>query len=339
MSIETIEKKEISVTAPARLHFGFLDLNGALGRRFGSFGLALDGLATRLTASKAPTLTVNGPSTELTKRAERYGKRLSAAFGLPGGAHITISRAIPEHAGLGSGTQLGLAVGTALTRLYGVKADGATIARSLGRGARSGIGIGVFETGGVLLDGGNPVGENDAKGGDQPPPVISRLPFPDDWRILLILDPGDCGLHGPGEIKAFEELPPYSDELSGRLCRLVVMKALPALAEQDFTAFSQAVTELQNAVGDHFAPVQGGRYVSPAVTETLEMLAAQGVQGYGQSSWGPTGFALFATRQEAEKAREKLAAKSKGDAALECVLCRGRNQGCLIETHDLSPIS
>jgi len=336
MSIESMEKREISVTAPARLHFGFRDLNGALGRRFGSVGLALEGFGTRLTASNAPTLTVSGPGAE---RAARYGERLGKAFGLPGGAHVTISRAIPEHAGLGSGTQLGLAVGAALTRLYGLEADGVTIARALGRGARSGIGIGVFEVGGVLLDGGNPVGENLDKGGDRPPPVISRLPFPDDWRILLILDPANCGLHGPGEVKAFGELPPYSDELSGRLCRLVVMKALPALAEQNFAAFSQAVTELQNAVGDHFAPVQGGRYVSPAVAETLETLASQGVAGYGQSSWGPTGFALFATRQEAEKALETLGAKSKGDAPLEFVLCRGRNQGCLIETRDLSPIS
>jgi predicted sugar kinase len=33
----------VSVTVPARLHLGFLDLDGGLGRRFGSLGMALDG--------------------------------------------------------------------------------------------------------------------------------------------------------------------------------------------------------------------------------------------------------------------------------------------------------
>ena len=32
----------VKVTANARLHLGFLDLNGDLGRKFGSIGLCLD---------------------------------------------------------------------------------------------------------------------------------------------------------------------------------------------------------------------------------------------------------------------------------------------------------
>ncbi len=32
----------VRVIAPARLHLGFLDLNGGLGRLFGSIGLAID---------------------------------------------------------------------------------------------------------------------------------------------------------------------------------------------------------------------------------------------------------------------------------------------------------
>ncbi|MFD0935973.1 GHMP kinase, partial [Methylobacterium trifolii] len=46
----------VEVEAPARLHFGFLDLHGGLGRRFGSIGLAIDAPAVRLAARVADRL-------------------------------------------------------------------------------------------------------------------------------------------------------------------------------------------------------------------------------------------------------------------------------------------
>ncbi|NIQ97303.1 MAG: GHMP kinase, partial [Desulfuromonadales bacterium] len=67
---------------------------------------------------------------------------------------MTVEEAIPEHVGLGSGTQLGLAVAAAMTRLHGLELDSSELLRRLDRGLRSGIGIGAFRMGGVLLDGG-----------------------------------------------------------------------------------------------------------------------------------------------------------------------------------------
>ena len=43
----------VTVAVAARLHLGFLDLNGGLGRRFGSLGLALDAPETVLELSRA----------------------------------------------------------------------------------------------------------------------------------------------------------------------------------------------------------------------------------------------------------------------------------------------
>src|SRR5260221_11827542 len=42
----------VEVFAPARLHLGFLDLNGGLGRRFRRLGLTLDGIGTRLPGAR-----------------------------------------------------------------------------------------------------------------------------------------------------------------------------------------------------------------------------------------------------------------------------------------------
>src|SRR5262249_17356436 len=52
--------ESITVTIAARLHLGFLDLNGSLGRRFGSIGLAITGLRTRVAFRRAPKNRVTG---------------------------------------------------------------------------------------------------------------------------------------------------------------------------------------------------------------------------------------------------------------------------------------
>ena len=100
----------IRVTAPARLHLGFLDLNGAIGRRYGSIGLAVDRPVTDLTLTQAREHSASGFESEralalLQKFATQQQGR---------GYAVNISEAIPAHAGLGSGTQLTLAIGAAV---------------------------------------------------------------------------------------------------------------------------------------------------------------------------------------------------------------------------------
>ncbi|MBL8703356.1 MAG: GHMP kinase, partial [Rhodospirillales bacterium] len=283
---------DVVVTAPARLHLGFLDLAGDLGRRFGSLGLAIDGIDTRVRATPAPRLRVEGPEAA---RAERYARTMAERFGLSDRIAIRVERAIPPHAGLGSGTALALAVGAAMAR---GAIDPAATAMALGRGQRSGIGIAAFQAGGLVLDGGQ------AEGAATPPPILARHDFPPDWRVLLVLDEGFQGKHGEAELAAFGRLAPFPTAVAAELCRLVLMQALPALVERDIDRFGAAISRLQAAVGDHFAPAQGGRFSSPVVAEALGWLQDQGVRGVGQSSWGPTGFALLGSEAEARRLAE-----------------------------------
>jgi beta-RFAP synthase len=85
----------------------------------------------------------------------------------------------------------------------------------------------------------------------------------------------------------------------GRICRLTMMKLLPALAEQEIEDFGQALTQIQNIIGDYFALVQGGRYSSSAAAATVEFMQQLDTFGSGQSSWGPAVYAL--TRKEKAK--------------------------------------
>jgi beta-RFAP synthase len=182
-----------------------------------------------------------------------------------------------------------------LRRLHGLPLDVARDAVRLGRGARSGVGIGVFKCGGLVVDGGR--GPTRATA-----PIVSRMPFPDPWRILLVLDPHRHGVHGPAERETFSMLAPFSDSDAGHLCRLVLMQALPALAECDIAAFGSAIKDIQGCMGDYFAPLQGGsRFCSPDVAGALDLLEREGAIGIGQSSWGPTGFAFAPSAEAAER--------------------------------------
>src|ERR1700722_4337233 len=139
----------VEVRAAARLHLGFLDLNGGLGRRFGSIGLALDGPLTRLTLSRSETAQANGPDSE---RASSHLETLRVLFQRKGPYALTVHQAPPSHSGLGSGTTLSLAVAAAFRRLEGLRPDLRADVAALSRGERSGIGIGVFRAGGFVVD-------------------------------------------------------------------------------------------------------------------------------------------------------------------------------------------
>lgn len=307
----------VSVVVPARLHLGFLDLEGGLGRRFGSMGITLEGPYTKLAVAPDSNTSVEGPDAE---RARAYVDQLMTHYEIAGGLRLVIEEAIPAHAGLGSGTQLALATGTAVCQLYGIDAQATEIAQLLDRGTRSGIGLGAFLQGGVLLDG----GKGDS---DQPPPIISRFAFPEEWRVLLITDRSSDGVHGEAEVDAFQNLPPFPAESAAHLCRIAVMKALPALAEHDIDGFGSAIAEIQRTVGDYFAPAQGGRYASSGVSEVLQWIDDQGIGGIGQSSWGPTGFALLGSAGRGNRLLDAARKRWPSGAGLKFDLLSGRNMG------------
>jgi beta-ribofuranosylaminobenzene 5'-phosphate synthase len=318
-AVQNQPQRRVHVNTTARLHMGFIDLNGGLGRRFGSIGLSLDKPSTSLAAEGQDDFSAAGIGAQ---RIVEFAKRFADRAGLRGGAHFEVAEAIPEHAGLGSGTQLALAVGVALARLYGLDLSPREIAALTARGARSGIGIGAFEQGGLLVDGG--------RGRDtQIPPLLARMAFPEQWRVLLVYDLEFQGVHGKQEVQAFGELPEFPAAQSAHIARLVLMRALPAVAEQDLENFGCAISELQRIVGDYFALAQGGgRYASPDVADAMAWLEAQGVHCTGQSSWGPTGFAVVGSEAQAV---QLLQGMQRRGTRLKYEICRARNTGSIVE--------
>jgi beta-RFAP synthase len=316
------ETAALRVTAPARLHLGFLDLNGEIGRRYGSIGLAIDRPATEIVVRRAAVDHAIGAEAA---RALATLARLREVARLDGSFDIRVASAIPAHAGLGSGTQLALAVAAACLSLSGAPRQPDVMAALADRGRRSAIGIAAFEAGGFIVDGGRGAA-------DRPPPVLIQHAFPEDWRVLLAIDPAATGVHGDRETRAFATLQPMPRATAAHLSHLVLMRAAPALVEADIAAFGDAIAEIQRIVGAHFAPEQGGSvWSNPKVGELMRRLGAAGAHGIGQSSWGPTGFAFVASQNVATSLYHSFVGEAKA-LGLDLVVAAGRNGGARLES-------
>jgi beta-RFAP synthase len=327
----TVLVKQISIHSTARLHMGFFDLHGGLGRKFGSIGLSLTAPSIELSATSADKLLVTGLASD---RAENIAKNIITQLNLSSAVNLNIKQDIPEHAGLGSGTQFALAIGSAISKLHGLNLTTPQIAELTGRGGRSGIGISAFDLGGLLIDGGRvsnytQSSTNNLALNNNVPPLLARYDFPEDWRILLILDNKQPGIHGEQELAAFKSLPVFPENLAAHLCRTVLMQGMPAIVERDLTAFGKCVSELQMHVGDYFAPAQGGRYASKHVGEVLLHLEKLGLACFGQSSWGPTGFAVFENAELAHKYMLELK-MTFTEPNLTFTMCSANNRGAKV---------
>jgi len=296
---------------------GFVDLHGGEGRRYGSLGLALEGPFTRLRLRPDSGIAAEGPDAS---RAARYATSLAERFDLRGGVRIDVEEAIPPHAGLGSGTQLALAVGAGVAKLFDLDVRTADLAAALDRGTRSGLGIGLFDHGGFVVDGGS-------TGDGVPPPVIVRQPFPSAWRLLLVFDRDRQGPYGEAEIEKFAALLEFPEADAAELCRLVLMCALPGVVQTDLDAFGEAVGRIQARVGDHFAGVQGGRFASPGVSRVLKWLDSHGHKAVGQSSWGPTGFAVCPSEATANRLKVEAEIRFGREFGLDFAVTRACNYG------------
>lgn len=293
------DASRVFVEAPARLHFGVLDLRGDLGRRFGGIGAAVPAPSLLLEACLAPELKAEGPDAP---RALAFARRFAAHHGLDLRVHFRVHRAIPAHAGLGSGTQLALAVARASAELSGLPTDVPALARAVERGRRSGVGTWTFAYGGFVLEGGR--GDHT----DDVAPLLARLRVPESWRCVVAVPQGNPGLAGEEEAAAFARLPAPSAREVERVAHLVLMQLLPALADADLTGFGAALGEVQRITGGWFAPAQGGVFAPGETAELIVRLRDLGAVGVGQSSWGPAAYGILGDAGVARRLAERLRA-------------------------------
>ena len=332
----------VEVTAHARLHCGFLDLTGEGARRFGGIGLSIDEPVVRVRLEACDRLIVgrvdgavegaadgmpDGAAIGGTDGDDEAGavaamvRRLAQLNGLPARGRIDVMSRIPRHVGLGSGTQLAMAVGRGLATLHGVALEPAEIAAATLRARRSGIGYHTFQQGGFVVDGGHRPPESARR--CAPPPLLARHPVPDAWRIILAIPQSARTVSGETEEEAFRRLRPAPQRSAEELSRLILMRLLPALVEADLPEFGAALAEVQEIVGASFAGAQRGPYHADAAG-LVRALREAGGHGVGQSSWGPAVYAFSADDAAVDRLRD---AAQRADAHAWIAVARGWNRG------------
>jgi len=276
----------IQIQTGSRLHFGPLTNGQQRGRLFGGIGMMIGWPEINVTLSPADEDSVTCPESlreKVIASRDSYRDKVATSNNDP--VSLIVEGEASLHSGLGTGTQLAIAVAHGLDYLYGHQHPLDQLATFVERGKRSALGVHGFQRGGFLVDGGKRQ-ETDLG------TLVAHHTVRPDWRILLITPPETQGLSGTAEEEAFAELAQMPFEVTSRLCYLVLMEILPALQESDFDAFSAAIYEYGASVGDYFAPIQGGRYADPQMRRLVDWLRERGVQGVGQSSWGPSIFAF-----------------------------------------------
>lgn len=311
----------VEVRAQARLHFGFFDPAGDRGRRFGGMGLSIARPRYVLRLEPSSALDVQGAEAD---RVELLAARFLERLELPPRARIRVVESIPAHVGLGSGTQLALALAAGLGRLHGLDLPLADLCVLMDRARRSGVGFHLFERGGLVVEGGHPAGERPVPA---PPPLLARQEFPESWRIVVAIPPADETVSGEAEEEAFRRLRPAAGETVDGISRILLMRLLPALAERDLAAFGAALSEIQEMVGACFAAVQDGPF-HPAGAALVRRLKEENACGVGQSSWGPAVYAFAADETEEHRLTSIVRA---ADPSAEILLTRGWNAGAGVE--------
>ena len=281
-----MSRRVVEVTTGSRLHFGLMSFGQPEVCKFGGVGMMIDAPAVKLRLTAAADLAVTGPSAAL---ALRYVESVAKAewFGRRPRCHIEV-RAVPTpHVGLGSGTQLALAVVAGLNALYDRKPLTAEqLAGTVARGRRSAVGLYGFLHGGLIYE----AGKFDV---DEISPLVSRVAIPRDWRFLLVRPTDGEGLSGDAERVAFDRVPPVPAEATARMCYEATCGLVPAGTEGKFELFSESLARFGHAAGSCFAPLQGGIFASERIATVAQELAGLGIVGVGQSSWGPTVFACY----------------------------------------------
>lgn len=273
-------------------------MRGDLGRLHGSFGVAIDEPHLLLEAEKDIGLKAFGLRS---RRIEKYSKLILDEYEIDEGVRIEVKSDIPEHKGYGSGTQIALAVGTAISHLFDLNLPPIEIARKLERSRVSGIGTYAFQCGGFVVDGGHSVANPHSV-----PPLIFRSDIPDDWLFVIGVPEINTGKNGDREREAFKEMEPPSKELVQEVSHIVLMQMIPSIMEEDIKTFGRAITQLDYKFGGYWLKVQGGRYTHPIIEKGVNFLLESGSFGAGQSSWGPVFYGLVRGQKQATKITRDL---------------------------------
>jgi beta-RFAP synthase len=312
----------VHIVAPSRLHFGLLSVGGT-GRQFGGAGVMVETPSTIIDVRQSSGFGVSGPLVSRVQATVESWMDYHRLKQLPD-CHITVRQLATQHAGLGSGTQMGLSIVSALNRLTGRRSDDpVALTRAAGRGRRSAVGTYGFLHGGLIVERGRLADEPLAA-------MQTQIALPEFWRFVLARPLGEIGLSGNVESQAFRDLSNPPTSLRAALSAELQRNLIPAARRGDIESFGESLYRYGRMAGLYFVKTQGGPYNGIRIATLVDELRRRGVAGVGQSSWGPTVFALVSDQEHADRLQEELR-REHPENELDLSVCRVSNSGARVE--------
>ena len=309
----------VEVVTGSRLHFGLLCGPPDMTWHFGGIGLMIDSPSWHVSVSSVAERTdiIHGSGAAVS-RINRIVSRFRSLHDLPSSLEIELKSEAPFHNGLGAGTQLTLAVATALHVLSGQSRPGssAETAGEFERSRRSAIGTAGFDRGGFLVDYGR--AEN----------RVDRLPFPEEWRMVVVSVRQSEGLSGAPEEQFFGERSALSEASLQAADELIRGQILPSLQASQVNDVRAALGTYGDLVGEYYATAQGGIFSSQVIRDLISDL---GPVAAVQSSWGPSIAMLTADQAEAVALKQRVLNHRHAEV-LSAVIARGLNSGATVKT-------
>jgi beta-RFAP synthase len=290
--------------------------------QFGGVGAMIEPPCIEVEISPADTFTVRGA---LPIRTQSIVELVADRWNLRGLPRCEIMVRSPrDHTGLGVGTQISLTIATGLRSFLGLPATSVEeLSATVGRGGRSAVGTFGFQLGGLIVDAGKDAGQAVGR-------LAAQVALPDAWRFVLFCEPNAHGLAGASEVNAFERLREVPDDVTRKLWEITEGDVLPAVRQQDCRRFGDAIYRFGRLAGECFDEIQNGPFASERIERLVNSIREFGVSGAGQSSWGPTVFAVTNGDEEAQRIIDFVRARSS-DIEYEVTIARPNNCGATVQ--------
>ncbi|TXT67343.1 MAG: Beta-ribofuranosylaminobenzene 5'-phosphate synthase [Promethearchaeota archaeon] len=333
---------KIRVTTPCRIHLSLIDENGYTGRVDGGIGLMLDRPNVVFEASNS--------AEEFKIEAHRYyresidvinekASKVFKAFKIDNkNFHFHLKQYYPSHVGLGSKTQLSLAIATSIAKLKNLDVSHKTLTKLVERGGTSGIGWRGFETGGFILDGGHDFGKgreketflpSSAANAADPALTILRYNIPEHWRFVLVIPSVKKGAYGDEEVSIFQSHTPIPRKEVNEVSHQILMKIIPGILKGDLGCFGEGLRNIQS-IGFKKIEIELQHNI---VKNLLQFMKDHGVKAYGMSSFGPSVIGITESQNEAKKLLRTVKNHLKHTGG-HFYLCKPNNTGAKFEILD-----
>jgi len=332
----------LRITTPCRIHLSLIDENGYTGRVDGGIGLMLDRPNVVFEASNS--------AEEFKIEAHKYYRESIEVINLIASKvfktfnvsnknfHFNLKRYFPSHVGLGSKTQLSLAIATAITKLKGLNSSIEDLTKLVERGGTSGIGWRGFESGGFILDGGHDFGRgkeketflpSSASSSANPALTIVRYDIPENWRFVVVIPDVKKGAYGDEEICVFQNYAPIPKHEINEVSHMIIMKILPGLLKKDLKCFGEGLQRIQS-LGFKKIEIELQHRI---VKNLLKFFEEYGLKAYGMSSFGPSVVGIVESDSQADNLLKELQ-KSQKNGGGHVYICKPNNIGAKIEYFD-----